>query len=149
MNISTKNVKKDDERWYLIFSCLESRHKNVLLLIILIGNRSMRSYNFIFFASSETLWTRIQEPPPKYPITQPARNSKGTEKEGYQGSRHKNLQLLLTLGRSSVMGRNFWVKLSARRIACNGTRESSSGSSPEALDPFLCDISAGTPAADD
>lgn len=32
----------------------------------------------------------------------------------------------ITLGRSRVIGLNFVVKLSAKRIACNGTRTSSS-----------------------
>lgn len=46
-----------------------------------------------------------------------------------------------TLGRSRVMGRNFWAKLSAKRIACNGTRARSSGSSETLVPPFLGPIS--------
>lgn len=39
------------------------------------------------------------------------------------------MEKVSTLGRSSVIGLNFVVKLSAKRMACKGTRTNSSGSS--------------------
>lgn len=43
----------------------------------------------------------------------------------------------VTLGRSSVIGLNLVVKLSAKRMACKGTRANSSGSSETLAAPFF------------